>query len=455
MGQDELAEAVLAELFGDLVDHAAPASVGSGAARLRLPQRDQMILCPGSLDALLPSDHQVRLVEAFVGKLDLGPLHAAIRAREGTPGHPAADPRLMVSLWLYATIEGVGSARELARLCETCLPYQWLCGGVSMNHHTLSDARLGCAAWLDQALIDSIGVLLQAGAITLRTVAQDGLRVRASAGSSSMRRRRTLEQALAEARSQVETLKRELAGDGAASLGRRQAAQKRAAEDRQRRLEAAVAALPEAQKRAVRNKKKAEDARVSMTDPQATVMKMPDGGYRPAYNTQIAAETEHGLIVGLDVTSTGADQPSLEPMAKQVEQRTGRAPARVLADGGFFSHASVTALTRAGIEVLIPPPKPKKDRDRNAPAPRDTDEVTALRRRMAQEANQARYRERARWIEWVNAGWRNRAWRQVAVRGRHKVLMLARWQAMAHNLTCILRADCLRTVFGLPVPQRD
>ena len=270
------------ELFEALPEHLTPAAAGSGAPRLRVPQRDQLILCPGSLDALLPADHMVRTVEAFVGKLDLRPLYAAIRSREGTAGHPAADPKLLVGLWLYATIDGVGSARELARLCETSLPYQWLCGGVSLNHHTLSDARLACAGWLDEALITSIAALRAAGAITLATVAQDGMRVRASAGAGSFRRRPRLERCLDEARAQVEALKRELDGDARTSLTRREAAARQAAADRVRRLEKAVAALPEAEQRAVRNKKRAEEARVSFTDPEAVVMKMPDDAPRSA-----------------------------------------------------------------------------------------------------------------------------------------------------------------------------
>jgi hypothetical protein len=148
--------APMPELFHDLAAQPTPVPAAMPGPRLRRPDRDQFILCPGSLDQLLPTDHQVRSVEAFVSKLDLGPLYDAIRAREGAPGHPPADPKLIVALWLYATIDGIGSGRELARLCETQLPYQWLCGGVSVNHHSLSDARLACAAWLDQALISSI-----------------------------------------------------------------------------------------------------------------------------------------------------------------------------------------------------------------------------------------------------------------------------------------------------------
>ena len=206
----------MATLFEDLPEQAVPRASACGAPRLRRPERDQMILIGcDQLDDLLPADHPVRMVAAFVDRLDLGPLEAAIKSREGGPGHPAADPALFVMLWLYATADGIGSARELAQLCDVSLPYQWLCGGVSVNHHTLSDARLACEGWLDQTLTTSLAALLSAGAIRLDSVAQDGLRVRASAGSNSFRRRPTLERYLAEAEAQVALLKQDLTADPA------------------------------------------------------------------------------------------------------------------------------------------------------------------------------------------------------------------------------------------------
>jgi len=277
------------------------------------------------------------------------------------------------------------------------------------------------------------------------------MRVRASAGASSFRRRPRLEQFLAEAETQVTALKQELDADAAASSKRRQAAARRAAEDRAARLKAAVAALPEAEKRAVRNKKKAEQARVSTTDPDAVVMKMPDGGFRPAYNTQLAAETEHGLIVGHDVTRTGADQPSLEPMIAQIQTRTGRTPQVALLDGGYFNKDSVTRLTEAKVELLMPLPKPQRnDRAADEPVHDDTPAVAALRRRMQDPEAQKRYRQRARWIEWVNAGCRNRGWRQASVRGLTKVRAVLAWQVMAHNFQCIRRTKVLAAVFNMP-----
>jgi hypothetical protein len=176
-------------------------------------------------------------------------------------------------------------------------------------------------------------------------------------------------------------------------------------------------------------------------------MKMPDGGFRPAYNTQLAAEAEHGLIVGLDVTATGADQPSLTPMLDQVRARTGRMPGNWLADGGFFNRDTATALDADGVTLYCPPHKPKGDRAAAEAMANDTPAVAALRQRMASEAGQAAYRQRARWIEWVNAGFRWRGWRQVSVRGLAKVKTCVRWQAMTYNMTRIMRTPELSAAF--------
>src|SRR6201996_9276033 len=304
----------LTELFPDLPEHRIPETAQpAGAARLRTANRDQTLLSALSLDEMLPADHEARVVVAFVARLDLTPLKAVIKSREGRPGHPAIDPAILVALWLYATLDSIGSARELARQCQMSLPYQWICGGVSVNYHTLADARLACDAWLDQTLARSIAVLADAGAITLETVAQDGMRVRANAGAGSFRRAATLERYLAEAKQRVAALKQELGEDTTASRTRKQAAQLRAAREREARVAAALAALPAAEQRAARNKKTPAEARVSTTDAQAQVMKMPDGGFRPAYNTQLAAETQHGLIVGLEISSSGGGPPRPAP----------------------------------------------------------------------------------------------------------------------------------------------
>src|SRR5580704_10944549 len=442
----------MSSLFETLPEQPVPPSPARAGARVRAPERDQLILCPGSLDDLLAGDHLARTVVAFVAQMDLSALYAAIRAREGAPGHPPPDPRLLVALWLYATIDGVGSARELARLCDTHIAYQWLCGGVSTNHHTLSDFRVLHGEWVDAALSCSIAALLAAGVISLSRTAQDGLRVRAAAGSASFRRQASLQTHLAAAEQQVQTLKRELEQTPEASRNRKQAADLRAAAEREARLKAALAALPAAEARTVRNKGKRENARVSSTDPEATVMKMPGGGFRPAYNTQLAAETGHRLVVGTDVTDTGADQPSLVPMVEQIEARFGQRPDDHLVDGGYAGRDGITQLARQGVKVYAPP-RQTKTGEQGAAKPDDTPELIEWRQRMATDEAKTIYRQRAATIEWVNAGYRNRGFRQVAVRGLHKVRVIVGWQALAHNLLCILRHKALAEVFRLPVPD--
>ncbi len=124
----------------------------------------------------------MRAVWGFVQALDLAALHEAVKAREGVPGQAPPAPELMMALWLWATVDGVGSGRQLARLCEQHLAYRWLCGGVSMNDHTLSDFRVAHAAVLDRLLAGGVAALVNEGLVTLEVLAQDGLKVRAAAG---------------------------------------------------------------------------------------------------------------------------------------------------------------------------------------------------------------------------------------------------------------------------------
>lgn len=276
-----------AGLFVVLPEQAAPAGgVAGRRPRLRLPERRQVELRAVSLDQLLPPEHRVRQVWAFATRLDLAPLLARIKAVEGRAGHPPADPRLLAALWLYATVEGVGSARELARLCREHMAYQWLCGGVGMNHRTLGGFRVAHGALLEQLLTDGFAALLRAGIASLERVAQDGMRVRAGAGAASFRRRSTLEGCRRAAMARVAQLRAELDADPGAASRRQAGARERAARERQERVERALAAAEElGRQRAARAPKSGRDGavadtkepRASTTDPEARVMKMADG----------------------------------------------------------------------------------------------------------------------------------------------------------------------------------
>jgi len=402
--------------------------------RVLRPNRAQLELRPSDLESLLPEDHRARAVWEFVEGLDLSPLYGRIRSVEGHAGRPAIDPAILMALWLYATVEGVGSARALERLCEQHDAYRWICGGVSVNAHTLSDFRVAHEAFLDDLLTKSVARLMEAGLVTLRRVSQDGMRVRASAGASSFRRRRRLRELEKEARRQVEALRRELDADPAATSRRQQEARLRAAKDRQARVKRALAEMPAAEAKKKTPEERAE-ARVSTTDPEARVMRMADNGFRPAYNAQLATDPASQVIVGVEVTSEGSDQEQLEPMLDQLQERYETTPAEVLVDGGFIKLEVIERVTARGCRLYGPVPTPRDPaRDPHRPLPDDGPGVASWRRRMGRAGAKATYKLRSATSECVNAIARNRGLRQLPVRGRRKVRTVLLWFALAHDM---------------------
>jgi transposase len=402
------------------------------APRLRCANRAQLVLRAVDLDGTLPADHQARAIWRFVEQFDVTKFLAPIEAREGEPGRDATDPRILVALWLYATTRAVGSARELGRLCEQHDAYRWICGGVSVNYHLLSDFRVGHGPALDELMKQVLAVMMKQGLVTLDRLAQDGVRVRASAGAASFRREPRLQEFLTKAKEQIEYVKK-LADDPNVTK-REAAAQKRAAQEREERIQQALAEMPAA--RAPKAKDKREKARVSTTDPEARVMKMGDGGFRPAYNFQFAATTKEKVIVGVGVTNFGSDRSQLAPMLSQVEKRTGQRPKEYLADSGFVNLEAIEAAAKRGTTVFAPPAARKKGEEPSyEPKPEDSAEIAAWRQRMGTPEAQALYtKERGATSELVNADLKENRGLEIRVRGLEKVLIIGLWSALAYNL---------------------
>lgn len=395
-----------------------------------------------ALDQMLPRDHQARAVWQFVEGLDLTAFYNLIKAREGHAGRNPVDPRILLALWLLATTEGIGSARKLNDLCTRDLAYMWICGDVGVNYHLLSDFRTAHVELLDQLLTDSVATLLHQELISLDRVAQDGMRVRASAGSSSFRRRKTLEKCRDEASRQIEALRKEQAADPAASDRRTKAARQRATRERAERVEKALGELAEVDEKMEHRKKgSGEKARASTTDPEARRMKMGDGGFRPAYNVEFATTGGSRVIVGVDVVNSGSDGGQMSPMIDQIRERYGARPREYLADGGFSTIDDIQSLEQAGTNVYAPvKDKEKKEAagiDPFAPRKRDSDEVAAWRERMGTDEAKDIYRQRASTAEFPNAVCRNHGLHQFLVRGLRKVKAVALWHALAFNLTRI------------------
>jgi len=436
------------ELFGGLPEGKSQSgAMGGGVPRLREPKRDQIELRAVDIESLLGRDHPARVIWAYVEGLDLSEFEQRIKARDDRPGHPATSPRLLLALWLVATSEGVGSARALERLCEHHDVYRWLCGGVPVNYHTLSDFRVGNADLLDRLLAEHLAALAEAKLVDLETLAQDGVRIRASAGAASFRREATLDQHLVAAEAVVEQLKQEVDANLDASNQRIKAARERAARERHERLKAAKAALAEIKEQRQQrekkrgNGKKPREPRASTTDSQARVMKMADGGFRPAYNVQVTSVAGKQIVAGTEVRNTGSDRGLMRPALEWQRAHNARLPKRYLVDGGFNSAEDIEWAHAAGVEVYCPPTQSKHGTDPSLPRRGDGPGVSAWRARMASEAGCALYKLRSI-CECIHARWRNWDLRQLTVRGVEKVRAVVLLYALTNN---ILQGHRLKT----------
>ena len=417
-----------------------------GKPRFRTPVRNQMFF--DSLDSSIRTDHPVRAVWEVAKALDFAAFEIPIKAREGNCGRDANPPCLLAALWIYSTIKGITSARELDRLCKESKPFLWLCGGISVNYHTLSDFRVGHKQALDNLLTQTIAMLVHKGLVDVERISQDGLRIRAGAGAASFRRQISLEEALAQAREQVRNVQALLddpARSAELSAGEK-AAQERAARERLERVEEAIVEVKKLQARQEEAKRdlspkqieKLKEPRASTTDADARTMKMPDSGFRAAFNAQFAVDTKSRAIVGVEVVNEGVDGRQSEPMRQQVEQRTGLEVKEHLADGGYTNIENVEAAAADGVEMFCPPKPPRnpeKNGDEFQPRKGDSPAILAWRERMGSARGKAIYKERAATSETVNADLRElRGLDKMRVRGLPKVRCLALWAALAYQV---------------------
>ena len=412
-----------------------------GAARMRLADRSQVGMHFCAVDDLIPLDHSVRTIWDAVCQMDLSGFIAPIQSREFTEGRSANDVRVMVGLWLWAAVNNVARGRLLDRLCETDLTYRWLCGGLSMNYHTLNDFRVAHQAALDKLLTAVLGRLMHGGLVSVRRITQDGLRTRASAGTGSFRRRPTLEKCLAEAEAHLADLKRLAESpENQEADDQGKARQLALAADRLERVKAAMSELTkvEAAKEKSHDKKRERPARASSTDPEARVMKMPNGGFNPAYNVQFASDPTSRAIVGVMVSNSGVDGSLSEPMRQQVEPRTGQKVSEHLVDGGYVNLDAIDRAAVEEVDLYMPVPQPNKNSkviDRFARREDDSDAVADWRSRMNTKEAQTIYQQRASTSETINAEVRTyRGMSPLAVRGIAKATCIALWSALAYNL---------------------
>jgi transposase len=422
----------------------------SDDVRVNRADRSQLCLSVVDLESQLGEDHRARAVWEFVSGLDLSSFYERIKARGETAGRPATDPKILLALWLYATLEGVGSARALDQLCTSHTAYRWLCGGVGMNHNILAEFRGESGALLDRLLTQSLTALIGAGVVTLEEAAIDGTKVRASASKDSLSGVGRLSRIAAAVEERIKGLKAELQADPEASQRRAKKRALAAAEERARRVAAAKAKLAELEaERAERQKTHAAEeaqksaAKVSTTDTEARMMKFADGAMRLAYNVQVA--TSCGFVIAVEPTDRRNDKGLAPMLVEQIKARCAAVPERLLADTGAMTQGDIASLaeTHPGMTIFSPPPQEKDDvtqetkRKRAWKLRQEPPAVRDWRERMAGDEAKSIYARRKN-TEHAHAHMKNRGFATMLVRGIAKVRAVCLLHALAHNLACTL-----------------
>ena len=314
---------------------------------IRYVNRQQMSWQAVDVERLITEDHPARAIWTLVGRLDLNPFYRGIESSAEEGGRPAFDPHLLISLWVYAYSQGIGSAREVARRCEYDPAFQWLTGLTEVNYHTLADFRVQKQKELDELFTQVLAALSKEGLITLEQVTQDGTKIKALASNRSYRREETIRKHLEQARQRVASM-----GDprNDESSPKAKQAQARARREQQERLEHALDELQKLQAR--RGEKAKSEARVSTSDPQARVMKQPDKGFALSYNAQISTDAAHGLIVGVAVTAEANDCEQLLPAVDRLEQRLSKRPQQMVADRGYTTRENIEKMAGRQVDFL-------------------------------------------------------------------------------------------------------
>lgn len=412
-----------------------------GKPRLKSPQRMQTEFKIAALDDLIPDSHVARTIWEFVCRLDLSNFLSKFKAVEGGFGRPSNDPRIHLALWILATNEGIGSARNLERYCKEHHAFIWMCGGVSVNYHSLSDFR-NQGDELEGLLTQIVASLIQQGVISTESWAQDGMRVRANAGTGSFRREETLQQSIETAEERLQQLKDNAHRETQQLSNRQKAAQERAALERIDKTKKALETLKELHKDIdKRNRSKEEkqklkkNARASMTDPEARKMKMPNGGYNPAYNVQYATDTHSRIITGVQTVTAGNDSTLMTPMVEYIHKTYGLVPDNWLVDGGFVSEAGLLDSEKLGTEVLMPVPDRSREKHGvEGPLQENSTVMARWVERMETEEAKELYKSRCSSAEFSNASTRNKGFYQFGVRGSLKTHATSILFALTHNI---------------------
>lgn len=342
------------------VDQAAPPTPAN-KARLKEPNRAQMVVDAIDLERLIPLDHLARAIWSLVEQLGTDGFLKENKSVEGQPGRPRTSPKMLLAMWVYGYSQGIGEARALGEEMQYEPGLRWLAGNDLVSWRTLSEFRIAHGEALQEVFAELLGILGKEQLIDLTELTLDGTKIQANASSGSLRREKTLQEHIAKAAAVVRELERE---ETSSQISRRQAAaRQRVAQERRERLQQAAEELQEIRQ----SKKKAEQeqARVSLTDPQARVMKDGHGGFGPSYNVQVATETKNKIVVNVAVIQQASDQGQLESALERLQEE-GQLPGRLIVDGGYTTKQNIVAAAKHGVELLGPELDREKTQARNS-----------------------------------------------------------------------------------------
>jgi len=414
--------------------------------RINSPNRDQYEVTINCIDHLLPEDHQARVIWDIVNNFNMDNFFSEYKVFEGNDGRPATDPHLLLAIWIYAIIEGISSARTIARYCKEHIAFIWLCGGVNVNYHTLSDFR-NKEEKLDKLFTDIIACLIKEKIVSTDMWAQDGMRVRAAAGQSSFRREKSLKECKKLAEMRVKELGKEAKNNPTACTLREKAARERAARERLERANNALEALKDIRKTIdsgnkgkKEKEKRVKEARASTTDSEARKIKMPNGGFNPAFNFQFVSDTHSQIVTGIDVINSSSDGGQMVSMSKKTQNAYGMLPDHWGADGGYYKKEDIEKLLSKGCIPIAPIPEhvrkknSQKQIDAGIPLPGNSKVLDNWIERMETEEMKEMYKKRASTAECVNADARNKGLYSLRVRGKNKARCTAFLFGLTHNI---------------------
>lgn len=412
--------------------------------RINLPIRNQSEMRIYCIDDLILPNHKARMVWKYVQSLDLSEFIGEIKAVEGNPGRSATSPHLLLALWLYATIEGIMNGRVIEKYCSEHNAFIWLCGDVKVNYHTINDFRINNKDRLNNLLTQSITVFLDAGLINVEDISQDGIRVRANAGTSSFRRKETIQDYLDASEEYIKSLEEYNLENPGETSNCQKAAELSKAKEQNERIKKSAEEVDKIIKTKEQNQKnggrkfseeKKLNTRVSITDPEARKMKMANSGYSPAYNVQLAADVKSKVVVGVDVTNSCVDTGLMISMHEQVIARTNIHPKSHLADGGYRDHKDIEKIKKInqGCKIIVPV-KNSHLEESYIPKENESEANKEWRIYMGTIEAKEKYKDRASTSEFVNAQARNRGLQQFVVRGVEKVLSTMLIFAVTHNM---------------------